>query len=167
MRDAFRRWLDQQDYTNKTKSTQWTDASRLERHYGDLDAAYDADRFAAILAELIYSKDDERASRPNPSRLEIDGNLYTNLATFRATLKYYARFRESEAGGVAPAHSSKLDLAALERLKRAFLTRYGDFSSLGFQADRGTYWSDEREYKEEVLAGARAILAHPEQTRAC
>ena len=55
---------------------------------------YDRERFAA-LDSLRYSKEDERQGSPNPSNLDIDGDLYTNLSHFRSTLNIYSKFREA------------------------------------------------------------------------
>jgi hypothetical protein len=160
VREEFKQWLGRQSYTAKTLATQWAQASRLEKHYGDLDAAYDADRLSKIRTELEYSKEDERSGRVNPSKFEIKGDLYANLAGYRATLTYYSRFREAEAGGAASTRTGRgLNTEALERLKQAFLTRYPDFASLGFQAGNGGYWDEERAYKEQVLSGAKVLLA--------
>ena len=134
MREAFNQWLGQQCYTDKTQTTQLAQAKRLEKNYGDLDLAYDADRFSKTRAELEYSKEDERNGRANPSKLVIDGDLYANLAGYRTTLNYFSRFRASEAGGATPAEAvRRLDAEALERLKQIFLSHYPDFGSLGFR----------------------------------
>lgn len=158
MRDVFRQWIDQQPLMATTKNTVSADLNRIERDYGDLDEAYDRDRFAAILSALTYSKDDERAGRANPSKFKIDGDLYANLAHYRGALSYYRRFRER--AGLAAAQP--LDMVALEKLRVAFLAHYPDFAERGFEADQGAYWDDERAFKEEVLASAREILASPE-----
>ncbi len=150
-REAFRNWLDGQPLKGGTKATQWAHANRIEKHYGDLDAAYDSDRLVSLRASLEYSKDDERANRPNPSKFEIDGYIYPNLAGYRATLTYYARFREAEAKTAEGAVEQGVRMDALERLKALFLQRHPDFAKLGFQASSGGYWSDERAYKQTVL----------------
>ena len=46
----------------------------------------------------------------------------------------------------------------LERLKSKFLARYPDFVQLSFQATNGSYWKDEREYKDIVIARASEQL---------
>jgi hypothetical protein len=73
VRDAFRCWLGEKGHTERTQATQWAQASRMEKLYCDLDAAFDSDRFARIRRELEYSKDDERRGRKNPAKIAIAG----------------------------------------------------------------------------------------------
>jgi 5-methylcytosine-specific restriction protein B len=155
VREAFRDWLKAQPFKPATVSTKWADTSRIEKHYGDLDAAYDADGFQTILKQLAYTKTDERDGRSNPSQILIDGNVYNGLSAYRAALTLYARFRQAEASPTGP---SLLRAEALDHLKAKFLARYSDFSGLRFSASEGQYWDDERAYKETVLAGASAAL---------
>lgn len=151
MRAAFGEWL-RANYPNaNTQNTQLSQASRLETYYGDLDEAYDADRFAAIRGSLIYSAADDRAGRANPARFTIDGNVYQNLASYRATLGYYARFRQAEASALT------LDRELLERLKASFLAHCTDFRD--FQQREGVYWREEREYKDALISAAQAAIA--------
>jgi len=84
-----------------TVSTRLSDARRVERHYGDLDEAYERDRFASILEDLTYTAADREAGRPNPSKLEISGDLYASLGPYRSVLYVYAEFR----GGAVEGHS--------------------------------------------------------------
>lgn len=158
VREAFRQWLSGQPFTGRTRSTQWSQAGRLEKHYGDLDVAYDADRFATILGTLRYSKDDERAGRANPSKLEIDGDVYANLAGYRATLSYYSRFREKE----ADQGRQVIRLDELERMKAEFLDQYPDFEAIGFEAREGVYWNDERASKDVVIDRFAELLGEVE-----
>lgn len=154
MREAFREWLSRQGYTKSTQQTQWTDAKRLEDHYGDLDALYDRDEFAELKTSLKYSKEDERAGKPNPAKFDIDGNLYSNLASYRATLTYFSRFRLSEREGESGSEAAagfQIDRAALEEMKAAFLGKFPDFEKLRFQASQGGYWDEERKYKQELI----------------
>ena len=95
MNPSLHEWLASRGLQPNSVSTRITDLKRLEAHYGDLDELYDRDGFAATLNNLKYSKDDERQGRPNPSGLEIDGDLYQNLSHFRSSLKAYSDFREA------------------------------------------------------------------------
>jgi hypothetical protein len=56
--EEFRAWMQAQGQAPNTVSTRLADARRVERHYGDLDEAYEADGFAAILEDLAYSAED-------------------------------------------------------------------------------------------------------------
>ncbi|SIT18056.1 AAA domain (dynein-related subfamily) [Achromobacter sp. MFA1 R4] len=95
--NEFKAWMQAEGYSKTTVNTQMTDVRRIERAYGDLDNLPDGLTLAAIRETMQYSKADERAGRPNPSRFEIDGNLYDGLAHFRATLNFYRRFLDTEA----------------------------------------------------------------------
>lgn len=79
---GFRKWLEGKGQAPNTVSTRIADAKRVERHYGDLDAAFEKDRFATILEDLTYSTADKAAGKPNSSRLEIDGDTYNSLASY-------------------------------------------------------------------------------------
>lgn len=80
VREVFKQWLARQGLKASTQSTQWAHASRIEKHYGDLDSAYDTDKFKAVRAALEYSKEDERNGRAPPAKFDIDGDAYSNLA---------------------------------------------------------------------------------------
>lgn len=151
MRGEYREWLRSRYPNAKTQTTQWAQAQRIEKLYGDLDQAYDTDKFEQIRASLTYSKADERAGKPNPSSIPIDGDLYKNLAGYRGTLGFYTRFREWEANTVG------VDVELLAKLKAQFLAHCHDFKS--FQDQAGVYWTEERAYKNELIAGAQALLA--------
>ena len=109
METTFRDWLTAQALDRKTVATQLSQANRLERHFGELGAAFDADHFERIRSTLEYSKEDERTGRTNPAPFPIDGDLYSNLASYRTTLNYYAAFRANtsgEPGGIADPKSA-------------------------------------------------------------
>jgi 5-methylcytosine-specific restriction protein B len=98
MRAAFEQWLSLHKRESNAK-TLLSDARRIETAYGDLDAAYNDDRFASILSTLQYSKKDELSGEPNPSKLQPgDGVKLSKLfPAYRTALTAYSKFRESEA----------------------------------------------------------------------
>lgn len=49
----------------------------------------------AILNGLGYSTEDKRRSRPNPSKIPIEGDIRSNLGSYRDALKRYRKFRDS------------------------------------------------------------------------
>lgn len=93
----FRAWMEAEGYSKGTISTQMADVRRLNKAYGNLDDLEDGQTLADIRASLAYSKADQRANRPNPAKFAIDGNLYENLASYRASLNFYQRFLDSQA----------------------------------------------------------------------
>jgi hypothetical protein len=97
---AYQLWLQRQQLQDKTIDTQMYRADRVEQYCGSLDEHYSKDRMAALLQTLAYSTDDERRKRPNPTAIPIDGNLRSNLASYRDAAKRYRSFRESDEAGV-------------------------------------------------------------------
>lgn len=95
MNPSFGEWLVGRGNQPSSVSSRISELKRLETEYGDLDELYDRDRFAAVLGELRYTKDDERRDQPNPSKLDIDGNLYSSLSSLSSALNIYSRFREA------------------------------------------------------------------------
>ena len=93
--DRYRAWLRAQEYKDSGNGTRITDARRVEQDYGDLDEAYQRDRCADIFAALAYSQADEAAGRPNPTSIEIDGNLNRGLSGYRSAVRTYCRFRDA------------------------------------------------------------------------
>jgi hypothetical protein len=91
--EAFKAWLEAKPYKTATKNTYWNDLVRIEKHYGDLDEAYDQDKLSAIRTALNYTAADRRDGRANPAKFPIDGDVYRNLSAYRAKLAVYAKFR--------------------------------------------------------------------------
>ena len=88
----FRDWLIAEGYGQGTVSTQLARTRRIDQAYGDLDQLLRKDRFEGLRRDLSYSSNDKRSEKANPSRLQIDGDLYSNLASYRASLNFYERF---------------------------------------------------------------------------
>ncbi|MEQ1953410.1 McrB family protein [Mesorhizobium yinganensis] len=123
MREAeFKAWMEARGYSKTTVSTQMTDMRRIEKAYGNIDSLPDGQTLATLRASLRYSKADERADRPNPSPFEVDGNLYDNLAHFRATLNFYQRFLDAKTvphGDTTHGLTTQDILAAIDRCDAA------------------------------------------------
>ncbi len=99
MKEAeFKAWMEAEGYSKATINTQMTDVRRLDKAYGDLDALPDGQTIADLRDLLAYSKSDQRDGRPSPAKFEIDGDLYSNLAHFRAALNFYRRFLDAQKG---------------------------------------------------------------------
>jgi len=94
-REAYQQWLESQQYAANTITAQMHRANRVEECHGDLDEHYAKDQMLSLLAALTYSKNDERHNRPNPSKIPFDGNVRTNIASYRDAIKRYIKFLES------------------------------------------------------------------------
>ncbi len=95
MKEAdYRQWLEDQKYQGNTISTQMYRAGRVEESHGDLDEHYARDRMANLIETLKYSRDDQRSSRDNPSKIPFEGDIFNNLASYRNAAERYRRFRD-------------------------------------------------------------------------
>jgi endonuclease len=91
----FKAWLENK-FAPNTVNTQFSSAKRVNDTYGDLDDFFDQDGIDELVRIFDYSKADERQGRPNPTKIPINGNLYTSLASYKTAIRCYARFRSDE-----------------------------------------------------------------------
>lgn len=139
MRPDYPRWLAEQKYDAGTISAQVHRVGRVEKHYGALDSHHAEGTLPAIIDELTYSAEDERRSRPNPSKIPFEGNARNNLASYKNAVGRYRAFlsRSPVQAGAEPAPQSApspvQDFAeqklSLERDMQAALRR--DIKALG------------------------------------
>ncbi|EEW25188.1 endonuclease NucS domain-containing protein [Rhodobacter ferrooxidans] len=121
MRGDYRDWLKAEGYSDKTISTQLSQAARIETNYGPIEDILSNGGYDALFAELTYSSEDERRNRPNPSKIGIDGNLRNSLASYKNALARYARFLGAAPGEVVepsvlpPADTMEKQRLSLER----------------------------------------------------
>ena len=92
MRADYRKWLESQQYGAGTVTAQLHRTGRVEDCYGNLERHFKRDSFTSILSELVYSVDDQRRNRPNPSKIPFKGDVRTNLASYKNALALYGRF---------------------------------------------------------------------------
>lgn len=96
MREAeYKAWLQAQEMAASSVDTRMSDTRRVEQAYGDLDEHFARDRMAGLRQTFAYSSADQLAAKPNPTTLQINGDLYNNLATYRAAITSYLRFCET------------------------------------------------------------------------
>lgn len=90
--DAFRTWLVAQGQSEVSASSRVSTAKRAEQYLGDLDEVFAQQDRDSVLSRFAYTTEDERAGRPNPSPVPIDGVLRTGLASLQQSLKLYHAF---------------------------------------------------------------------------
>lgn len=99
MHSDYRAWLKAQEYTDKSVSTQMSQVARIETEYGPIDALLEQGGYEALFTSFVYSAEDERRKRPNPSKFKIEGNLRQNLSSYKGSLALYKRFADTIADG--------------------------------------------------------------------
>lgn len=92
MREGYKTWLVEQGYAPGTQTAQLHRVGRVETCYGSLDDIYARGGYDALIGELMYSADDGRRQRENPSKLRIDGNIKSNLQSYRDAVLRYRRY---------------------------------------------------------------------------
>ena len=95
---AFGAYMTSKPLAPKTREQRLYALKRIERaHSLNLDQEYERDGMKSILDLFSYRAADDRARRPNPTRLDIDADkLLSHLRWYKTHLTDYARFR----GGV-------------------------------------------------------------------
>ena len=117
MNERFTDWLiATKGITKKSAAARRSRLRRIEREYGDLDKHWQKDQCNSILAELNYSKRDERAGKPNPSKLKINGDIFNGLAFLKNSLSGYTEFKKSIAEDDEKASDETSEDVAAKRL---------------------------------------------------
>jgi hypothetical protein len=95
MRAGYEAWLLRQGYTTRTVGSRLANLSRIESEYGAVDDLLRRGLYTDLVETLTYSTKDARQGRANPTRFDIDGDLRTNLASYKAALRLYKRFLDT------------------------------------------------------------------------
>ena len=129
MRDDYRQWLVEQGYPDNSVASRIANAHKVEKLYGNLEDLFANGGYQALVDELTYSTEDTRRKRANPSRIQTEGDLRNNLATYKQGVALYRRFlsevgtapRNAVAAGI-PAFASEgvaAETAGLEKQRLA------------------------------------------------
>ncbi len=157
-KEEFRAWL-ASSHSLKATTNRVSRAGRVERglealelSYRDLDDAYGADGLKSVLAALrgwaLRAKAGEMPPQPLVRTSTEPGKQMLSLMN---AIQNYRRFCGGQAG------SSGESWLELETMRIAFLERIPDFEH--FEQREGTYWEDERAYKEDMLEKAAAAVS--------
>ena len=93
MRDDYGAWLKIQGYSENSCNSRQSNGRTVERAYAEtLDEIHSRGGLRDLVGQLVYSSEDERRRRTNPSRVEIQGNVRTGLATLKGAVMLYAKF---------------------------------------------------------------------------
>ncbi|MEI5681382.1 MULTISPECIES: endonuclease NucS domain-containing protein [unclassified Mesorhizobium] len=92
MRQDYKNWLEEQKYSSGTVTAQLHRVGRVEDSYGSLDEHFANGTLQQVIDELNYSTHDERASKPNPSKIPFEGNIRNNLQSYKNAVVRYRKF---------------------------------------------------------------------------
>lgn len=92
MRPDYHRWLAEQQYSDNTQTAQIHRVRKVEEYYGSLDEHFSNRTYQQVIDSLEYSTNDERANKPNPSKIKFDGNIRNNLQSYKNAVVRYQKF---------------------------------------------------------------------------
>ena len=65
---------------------------KVEESYGNLDELFANGTYEDVIASLQYSTSDERANKPNPSKIKFNGNIRKGLQSYKSAVVLYRKF---------------------------------------------------------------------------
>jgi endonuclease len=92
MRSDYKKWLENEKYSSNTITSQLHRTDRVEACYGDLEVLHENGQLQRVIDELNYSAEDERQSKPNPSKIPFEGNTRNNLSSYKNAVVRYRKF---------------------------------------------------------------------------
>ena len=113
MKSTFRPWL-LQGKDPKTVQNIMSETRRVEECYSDLDEHFDRDQLRSVVDKLNYTTEDERRGILNPSKIPIDGDIRTNLPSYKHAIKQYCDFRRETTDDEDITSTSSLPTKAVE-----------------------------------------------------
>jgi endonuclease len=99
MRADYKAALGAAGYQDNTIAAQMHRVGKVEQFYGSLDEIVSSGGYEALIADLTYSTADERAGKPNPSRILFEGNIRNNLQSYKNAVARYVQFLRAEGEG--------------------------------------------------------------------
>lgn len=92
MRPDYPKWLVEQKYADNMQNAQMYRVKKVEECHGNLDEHFAQGTYQAVIDSLKYSTADERANKPNPSNIKIEGSLYKGLQSYKSAAVLYRKF---------------------------------------------------------------------------
>lgn len=92
MRPDYPRWLEEQKYSDNVQCSRIANVKKVEECYGSLDEHFSNGTYQEVISSLEYSTHDERANKPNPSKITINGKIREGLSTYKNAVVLYRKF---------------------------------------------------------------------------
>lgn len=97
MRQDYPQWLKDQKYADGMQAAQVHRVKKVEENYGNLDEHFSNGTYDNVISSLQYSTSDERANKPNPSKIKFEGNIRNNLQSYKSAAVLYRKFLNDRA----------------------------------------------------------------------
>lgn len=94
MQSKYEGWLRRQGYDENTVNAQLYRASRVENYYGDFDNHFETDRLESVIQAFVYTAEDARRGRPNPTLIPFKGKIPGNMNGYKFAVRLYRRYRD-------------------------------------------------------------------------
>lgn len=88
----FQKWLEAKGQSEESIGPRISTVRWIENEIGDLDEVLAEQKIEDLLRQYSYSAEDESNSAPNPSPVQVNGNLRDGLASLRQSINLYADF---------------------------------------------------------------------------
>lgn len=92
MHPEYPSWLKGRRYNANSISSRVSNLKKVEKCYGDIGGHLASGTYQDVIDSLIYSKDDERANKPNPSKIKMSGNIRNILQSYKSAANLYKDF---------------------------------------------------------------------------
>src|SRR5262245_18287944 len=92
MRPDYPKWLTEQQYSENTQTAKVHRVKKVVDSYGTLDEHFANGSYQDVINSLNYSTNDERANKPNPSKIRFEGNIRNNLHSYKNAVVRYRKF---------------------------------------------------------------------------
>lgn len=100
MRLDYQKWLVEQGYQEGTQKAQIYRVKKVEECYGNLDEHFSNGTYQEVIETLKYSTKDKRENKPNPSKIKFDGDIKSNLQSYRDAILWYQNFLKAGNGEI-------------------------------------------------------------------
>ena len=178
MHQGYEAWLRRKGYDQNTVSAQLYRAGRVEEYYGDLDDHFEADCLESVIAAFVYTAEDVRQKRPNPTLIPYSGAALGNMNAYKFAVRLYRRYCEEMAQidgeEVEPAEDDPSLPPAPKPVRRSsskspFISvenplTLENFRLDGFEALRALIAGSKYKSLEQAMASL-ALFSHPETVR--
>jgi hypothetical protein len=99
MHQGYGAWLRRQGYDDNTINAQLYRSGRVEQYYGDFDRHFEEDGLASVIAAFVYTTEDVRRNKPNPTLIPYKGTVAGNMNGYKFSVRLYRRYRLEMAAG--------------------------------------------------------------------